>query len=110
LVRLPAAAPQILAGARTSLSIAVVLVVVSEISGATRGIGFFVLAAQRNYAITNMWTGMLVLGIVGYLLNLIFRVIEARLLHWHPTYRTNIAQKRHRTDSQPTAQPADRAS
>lgn len=87
-VRLPAAAPQILAGARTSLSIAVVLVVVSEISGATRGIGFFVLAAQRNYAITNMWTGMIVLGIVGYLLNLLFRLVESRLLHWHPAYRS----------------------
>ena len=87
-VRLPAAAPQILAGARTSLSIAVVLVVVSEISGATRGVGFFVLAAQRDYAITNMWTGMVVLGIVGYLLNLIFRLIESRVLHWHPTYRS----------------------
>ncbi len=87
-VRLPAAAPQILAGARTSLSIAVVLVVVSEISGATRGVGFFVLAAQRNYAITNMWTGMIVLGIVGYALNLLFRVVESQVLHWHPTYRS----------------------
>jgi ABC-type nitrate/sulfonate/bicarbonate transport system permease component len=105
LVRLPAAAPQILAGARTSLSIAVVLVVVSEISGATRGLGYFVLAAQRNYAITNMWTGMLVLGIVGYGLNLIFRVCEARLLQWHPTYRANSTQQRRRTRRLP-GQPA----
>ncbi len=93
-VRLPAAAPQILAGARTSLSIAIVLVVVSEITGATRGVGFFVLAAQRDYAITNMWTGMIVLGIVGYLLSLIFRLIEARVLHWHPTYRSRSAAGR----------------
>ncbi len=97
LVRLPAAAPQLLAGARTSLSIAVVLVVVSEISGATRGLGYFVLAAQRNYAITNMWTGMLVLGIVGYGLNLLFRMLEARLLQWHPTYRTRGSRPRRRT-------------
>lgn len=87
-VRLPSAAPQILAGARTALSIAVVLIVVSEMTGAHRGIGYFILAAQRNYAITEMWTGMLVLGILGYLLNLGFRVLEARVLHWHPSYRT----------------------
>ncbi|MEF2975916.1 ABC transporter permease [Subtercola sp. YIM 133946] len=86
-VRLPSAAPQILAGARTALSIAVVLIVVSEMSGAYRGIGNFVLAAQRNYAITDMWTGMIVLGLLGYALNLVFRVVEARLLAWHPAYR-----------------------
>ena len=87
-IRLPAAAPQIFAGARTSLSIAVVLVVVSEIEGAHRGVGYFLLASQRNYAITNMWTGMVVLGVVGYVLNLLFRIVEARVLRWHPTYRS----------------------
>ncbi|YCH09335.1 ABC transporter permease [Arthrobacter sp. alpha11c] len=87
-VRLPSAAPQIFAGARTALSIAVVLIVVSEMTGAHRGVGYFILAAQRNYAITDMWTGMLVLGILGYLLNLAFRILEGRLLHWHPSYRT----------------------
>jgi sulfonate transport system permease protein len=86
-VRLPAALPQALAGARTSLSIAVTLVVVSEMSGASEGVGFFLLQSQQTFAINDMWTGMIVLGLLGYILNLIFRVIEARVLYWHPTYR-----------------------
>jgi sulfonate transport system permease protein len=86
-VRLPSAAPQIFAGARTALSVAVVLIVVSEMSGAFRGIGYFLLAAQRNFAITDMWSAMIILGLLGYLLNLFFRLIEAHVLRWHPGYR-----------------------
>jgi sulfonate transport system permease protein len=95
-VRLPSAAPQILAGARTALSIAVVLVVVSEMSGASRGIGYFVLAAQRNYATTDMWAGMILLALIGYLLNVLFRVVEARLLHWHASRRPELRTVRTR--------------
>jgi len=86
-VRLGAAVPQILAGARTSLAIAVVLIVVSEMQGADRGIGNFVLAAQRAFAITEMWTGMVVLGALGYLLNVAFRAVEHALLRHHPPAR-----------------------
>jgi ABC-type nitrate/sulfonate/bicarbonate transport system permease component len=86
-VRLGAAVPQILTGARTSLSIAVVLIVVSEMEGADRGIGNFILTAQRDFAITDMWTGMVVLGALGYLLNLAFRLIERGLLRHYPPAR-----------------------
>lgn len=86
-VVLPAASPQIFAGARTALSIAVVLVVVSELIGSSEGVGNFVLTAQRTFALTDMWTGMLVLGAVGYALNVLFRVCEARVLSWHPSRR-----------------------
>jgi sulfonate transport system permease protein len=86
-VRLPSAAPQIFAGARTALSVAIVLIVVSEMSGAYRGIGNFLLTAQRNFAITDMWSAMVILGLLGYILNLLFRFVEAHALRWHPAYR-----------------------
>lgn len=80
---LPAASPQIFAGARTSLSIAVILIVVSEMVGANGGIGYFVRAAERSFAIPEMWSGIIVLGLVGYVLNTVFRLLERRLLAWH---------------------------
>ncbi|MDB5862120.1 MAG: cmpB 5, partial [Ramlibacter sp.] len=48
---LPAASPQIFSGARISLSVAVILIVVSEMVGANGGIGYFVRAAERSFAI-----------------------------------------------------------
>ena len=83
LVVLPAAAPQIFAGMRTSLSLAVILMVISEMVASTNGIGFFVLQSQRSFAIPEMWSGILLLGILGYVLNVIFIVVERRVLAWH---------------------------
>jgi ABC-type nitrate/sulfonate/bicarbonate transport system permease component len=83
LATLPAAAPQIFAGMRTSLSLAVIMMVISEMVASTNGIGFFVLQSQRSFAIPEMWSGILLLGILGYLLNLLFTVVERRVLAWH---------------------------
>jgi ABC-type nitrate/sulfonate/bicarbonate transport system permease component len=80
---LPAAGPQIFAGARTALSIAVIVMVVGETVGGSGGIGYFLLNAQRNFAITSMWSTIIALGIVGYLLNVLFRIVEAATLRWH---------------------------
>lgn len=82
-VVLPAAMPQILVGVRTSVSIAVVVMVGSELFGATEGIGYFVLQAQRTYAIADMWAGLVLLGLVGYVLNLLSAGVEHWLLSWY---------------------------
>ena len=80
---LPAASPQIFAGMRLSLSLAVILMVISEMVASTNGIGFFVLQSQRSFAIPEMWSGILLLGILGYVLNLVFVIAERRILAWH---------------------------
>jgi ABC-type nitrate/sulfonate/bicarbonate transport system permease component len=82
-VTLPAASPQIFAGMRTSLSLALILMVISEMVASTNGIGYFVLQSQRSFAIPEMWSGILLLGILGYGLNAIFLLVERRVLRWH---------------------------
>ena len=80
---LPAASPQIFAGMRLSLSLALILMVISEMVASTNGIGFFVLQSQRSFAIPEMWSGILLLGILGYVLNALFLLVERRVLRWH---------------------------
>jgi ABC-type nitrate/sulfonate/bicarbonate transport system permease component len=82
-VLLPAASPQIFAGMRTSLSLALILMVISEMVASTNGIGYFVLQSQRTFAISEMWSGIVLLGLLGYVLNAVFVVIERRVLRWH---------------------------
>ena len=82
-VMLPAASPQIFAGMRTSLSLALILMVISEMVASTNGIGYFVLQSQRSFDIPEMWSGILLIGIIGYALNAIFLLIERRVLRWH---------------------------
>ncbi|PRX95768.1 ABC transporter permease [Allonocardiopsis opalescens] len=80
---LPAASPRIFAGMRTSLAIAIILMVVSEMVASSNGLGYFVLESQRSFAIPEMWTGIILLGVLGYALNWVFLRVERRALFWH---------------------------
>ncbi len=80
---LRASSPQIFAGARQSLSIGIILMVISEMFAATNGIGFTTLQAQRTFAIPEMWTGIILLGLIGVVLALVFRIVERRSLAWY---------------------------
>ncbi|WP_417564732.1 ABC transporter permease [Microbacterium sp.] len=82
-VQLRAASPQIFAGMRTALPLAIILMVISEMVASTDGLGYFVLQSQRTFALADMWSGIVVLGLLGYLLNLVFTLIERRVLAWH---------------------------
>lgn len=80
---LPGASPQIAAGMRASLTVGIVLMVVSEMVAANSGIGFFILQAQAEFAIKKMWTGILVLALIGTALNYLFVFVERRVLRWY---------------------------
>lgn len=82
-VRLPSALPQIVAGMRSALSIALILTVISELFAATEGVGFFILQSQRNFDMPAMWSGMIMLSIVGITLNAFFSLGERRALRWY---------------------------
>lgn len=80
---LPAAAPKIFAGLRVSLGFALILMVLSELVGTTGGIGSQLVSAQRTFEIPKMWAGIVLLGLLGYILNGSFLLVERRLLAWH---------------------------
>lgn len=84
MVVLPAAAPKIFAGLRVSLSIALLLMVVSELVGAYNGIGRSLIDAQQSFDFPEMWSWLVLLGILGYVFNTIFLAAERRVLAWQP--------------------------
>jgi ABC-type nitrate/sulfonate/bicarbonate transport system permease component len=79
----PSALPAIFAGLRTGLAIAFIMIVVSEMIGSTNGLGYYILQAQRTFAIPEMYGGIVLLAILGYCLNAGFLAIEHRVLAWH---------------------------
>jgi ABC-type nitrate/sulfonate/bicarbonate transport system permease component len=84
---LPAAAPQIAAGMRTSLSLAVIMMVVSEFFSSTSGVGYVLLISKNTFQFTPMWAAIVLIGVLGYLLNVLFLIAERRLLAWHRGWR-----------------------
>jgi sulfonate transport system permease protein len=80
---LPSAGPQIFAGMQVSLQVAFVVMIASEMLGSTQGIGALTLLAQQSFAVTDMWSGILLLGLLGYVVNLLFVLVRGRVLHWY---------------------------
>jgi sulfonate transport system permease protein len=90
---LPAALPQIFAGLRVSLAVALLVMTFSEMFAGTNGLGFFITFAQETYRIPDMWAGIVMLGLVGYAVNILFVALEHRALGWHRGWRRSTREE-----------------
>ncbi|TAM06599.1 MAG: ABC transporter permease, partial [Pusillimonas sp.] len=83
-VILPSCLTRIFDGLRISSALALVVMVVSEMFAATNGIGYSLVYAQQSFRYNDMWAYVILLGILGWLLNLLLRIPERVLLRWQP--------------------------
>jgi ABC-type nitrate/sulfonate/bicarbonate transport system permease component len=81
-VILPAASPYIVTGLRISLAIALILVTTAEMIAGGKGVGFFILDAERSLRNSQMYAGIIVVSLLGYFLNRLFLLLEARMMRW----------------------------
>jgi ABC-type nitrate/sulfonate/bicarbonate transport system permease component len=79
---IPSAMPDILAGARVSLSIALILAIVTEMQASLPGLGQDILLAQRSFRSTTLYAGVCMLGLLGFVANACLQGAERRLLRW----------------------------
>ncbi|HVZ52827.1 MAG TPA: ABC transporter permease [Pseudolabrys sp.] len=86
-VVLPAALPSVFSGVRVALSIALVMMVISELIAADDGLGFYILRNQRLFQTANVYAGVLTIGTIGLVLTLALLAIEKRVLAWHRGWR-----------------------
>lgn len=84
-IMLPSALPQIFAGIQTSLQFSFVVMIATEMLGSTQGIGAMTILAQQSFATADMWAGIILLGVIGFVSNWILGKIRARLLRWYDT-------------------------
>jgi len=89
---LPAAFPQISAGMRISLSLAVIIMVVAEYFSSTSGVGYVLLNSKNTFQLNPMWAAILLIGVIGYVLNLAYLLAERRMLAWHRGWRAATPQ------------------
>jgi ABC-type nitrate/sulfonate/bicarbonate transport system permease component len=81
-IALPGALPDILAGARVSLAIALILAVVTEMQASLPGLGQNILLAQRAFRSPELYAGIVTLGLMGFIAGEILLLVEGRLLRW----------------------------
>lgn len=87
---IPAAMPQIMAGARIAISIGLAAVIIANMVAASQGLGFFLVNAQTSYDIEDMWAALFMIGILGYVVNIVFLIFQRQVLAWHRGWRATI--------------------
>lgn len=81
-ISLPSAMPDILAGMRVSLTVALILSVVCEIVAGLDGLGQWILISARMFRSPDLFAGVILLGMIGYAAAAIIAEVERRLLVW----------------------------
>ncbi|RWF88235.1 MAG: ABC transporter permease subunit, partial [Mesorhizobium sp.] len=91
-VILPGAMPSILVGLRFSLGLMWLTLIVAETISASSGIGYMAMNAREFLQTDVVVLGIIVYALLGKLADFITRLLEARALAWHPTYRRTVTR------------------
>ena len=84
---LPSSLPDILTGIRVAWGIALIVIIASEMVGATTGMGYMVLEAQQTFNVERVFAGIIVIGVLGFLTDRALRWFRRMLVPWHQEYR-----------------------
>jgi sulfonate transport system permease protein len=79
-VLLPSAAPSLLAGARLGLNQAWLFLVAAELLGATSGLGWQLMSAQRNGQMELVLVTIILFALVGKTTDSVLAAVETRVL------------------------------
>lgn len=86
-VVVPAAAPAIIDSMRTMIAVGWTYLVIAEIVGASAGIGAVMMRAGRFLHVDIIMAGILMIGILGVLTDLLFRLASRLLFPWNVARR-----------------------
>jgi ABC-type nitrate/sulfonate/bicarbonate transport system permease component len=82
-VILPASLHQIFTGWRVALPIALIVDIIAEMVGALNGIGRFILVMQRSFNVPEMYAGIFLVALVGFVLNALLKYLNTVFIGWH---------------------------
>jgi taurine transport system permease protein len=79
---LPNALPEIFTGMRVAMGVCWGTVVAAELVAAESGVGFMIMVASTFLSTDIVVMGVIIIGIVGYGIDILMRQLEARLIPW----------------------------
>ena len=79
-VRAPAALPVVLTGVRLALGLSWIALLAAELVRANSGLGYYILTEASLLRMPYVLAGMIVIGVIGFLLNGTLRLVESRIV------------------------------
>ncbi|MFT2111768.1 ABC transporter permease [Marinomonas sp. 2405UD68-3] len=81
-VILPNSLPEIFTGMRVAMGVCWGTVVAAELVAAESGVGFMIMVASKFLATDIVVLGVIIVGLIGYGIDIMMRKIEAKLIPW----------------------------
>lgn len=81
-VVLPASIPFVVTGIRTAIAVSFIMIFVSELAGASSGLGYRISIAQLSYRIDEMIAALIVLGALGAVVDQLFVFSTRKIFPW----------------------------
>jgi ABC-type nitrate/sulfonate/bicarbonate transport system permease component len=81
-IALPGALPVIMTGFKLGIGIGLVLIAVAEMVGAKSGLGYLIWSAWSTFAVEQMYVGLFVIAIIGFLITLGLNELERIVIPW----------------------------
>ncbi|MGW0477081.1 ABC transporter permease [Streptomyces coeruleorubidus] len=81
-VILPASVPVMFTGIRLAGAVSILVLVAAEMIGAKAGLGYLINASQYNFAIPQMYAGIITISSIGVIFNQFLVAMERRLSSW----------------------------
>ncbi|MBP3037778.1 ABC transporter permease [Arthrobacter sp. zg-ZUI100] len=86
----PTVLPYLMTGIRLAASVALILAITAELIIGSPGLGREIANAQSGGAISGMYALVLATGLLGVAINMVMRLVERRVLAWHPSVRGEV--------------------
>ena len=86
-VVLPAATPSIITGLRLGFGLSFFVIVAAEFIAADSGLGYMINDARTFFLVSQMLLGAVVIGLIGFVVNIALRGVESWLLRWRVATR-----------------------
>jgi ABC-type nitrate/sulfonate/bicarbonate transport system permease component len=83
-VAIPASVPYIFTGLRVAVGAAWGTLVAAELIAAQNGLGFLLEAGQQFLETSQVMTSLVTIGVLGFLMDAILRVLQGRVARWAP--------------------------
>jgi NitT/TauT family transport system permease protein len=81
-VVLPAAVPTIFTGIRLAGAYSILILIAAEMVGAKAGLGYLINYAQYNFAVPDMYAGIITISAIGLIVNQLLIALERRFSTW----------------------------
>ena len=81
-ILIPASLPRLLSSIRIALATSISVLFFAETFGTTYGLGYYIMDAMLRINYIDMYSGILILSLIGFLLFALIDFIEKKLIRW----------------------------